>query len=420
MWRFLNEKIIILCLLSLSITACEKSEATSSIAPNNPSVPSPYAKQLQITAILPIPNNVAPDIRKYFNRYTQVIAPNNKAITIYAQDQITELQIIQARNTLLFYLTDIPSSTYGTDKAAIANQMANNGAVLNLLNGVDDDSNPASKLSGQPLYAGELVVPGSQAYMTNDFEQRDATFEEILHLVHDTGIGVDGKGGQPGALPAFQSEIRAATNNAISNNFQIWPTTAVNNGSESQWFNELKQENSLTQEYLAAVIDSYYGLWGAFKEANGGMWGFYKAKTRENIKIKDPKGWALTQKFFSPYLTYNAQLDPSLTGTFSMSFKANQPYTYKSQYLLYATLTGDNNSNLEGNDQNNHLSGNKGNNILNGLSGQDTALFPRAKSNYTLTKNNNGSIQVIGDGNDTLINIEEIQFSDQKIMVKDL
>ena len=30
----------------------------------------------------------------------------------------------------------------------------------------------------------------------------------------------------------------------------------------ASWVAELTQENSLSQEYLAAVIDAYYGLWG--------------------------------------------------------------------------------------------------------------------------------------------------------------
>jgi hypothetical protein len=45
---------------------------------------------------------------------------------------------------------------------------------------------------------------------------------------------------------------------------------------------ELTKENSLSQEYLASLVDSYYGLWGAWTESNShGMWGIYIAKTRE-------------------------------------------------------------------------------------------------------------------------------------------
>ena len=376
--------------------------------------------KLKIIDIAPIPDNFPNNIRTNFNRYTQVVAPNGKPITIYAQDSLSEAQIIQARNTLIFWLTDVPGSQYGADKAAVANKMGDNGAALNLLNGVDDGRNPAAELGGQPLYFGELVAPGSTWYINNDFEHRDATFEEILHLMHDTGIGVDGDNASPGALPDFQAGIRAATDNAIANNFQIWPTTAANGGGEKQWFDELKAENSLTQEYLAAVIDSYYGLWGPFTEANAGMWGFYIAQTRSDIQTKDPMGWALMEQFFSPYLTYNNYLDPTFDGTFTMTFDASTPYTHKSQYMLHATLNGSNNSNLTGNDQDNELGGNSGNNTLDGLAGNDTAVFAKAMSAYIVTKNADGSVTAEGDGTDTLVNIEQIRFSDQTVQVADL
>ena len=327
---------------------------------------------LSIGEIAPIPNHFPADIRNTFDRYTQVIPPNGKPINIYAQSNISDAQIIHARNTLVFFLTDVPNTTYGADKSAVANKMGENEATLLLLNG-SDGKNETPDIDGQPLYETELVVPGSAAYINNDYaNHRDATFEEILHLVHDTGIGVDGKDTLPGALPDFQANIRAATNNAIANNFQIWPLNAASDPEAKSWFEELSQENSLSQEYLAAVVDSYYGLWGAFQETDGGMWGEYIAKTRADIETKDPMGADLMKQFFSPFLTYDAQLDASLEGTFTMTFDANIPYTHKSQYLLHATLTGNNNANLTGNDQNNQLTGNSGNNVINGGLGDDT------------------------------------------------
>ncbi|MFT5193211.1 MAG: hypothetical protein ACI9EW_003683 [Cellvibrionaceae bacterium] len=393
---------------------------TATIAPN-PIPPEPRSNtSVEITEIASIPDIFPANIRNTFDRYTQVIPQNGKPINIYAQSRISTVQIIQARSTLVFWLTDIPGSVYGADKSAVANQMGNNKAVLMLLNGSDGDENPP-EIDGQPLYETELVVPGSAAYIHNDYEQhRDATFEEILHLVHDTGIGVDGENAQLGALPAFQAEIRKATNHAIGNNFQIWPTTAAEGGEERGWFNELEAENSLSQEYLAAVIDSYYGLWGPFQEANAGMWGFYIAQTRADIETKDPMGAALMEQFFSPYLTYNAQLDPSFNGTFLMTFDPQTPYTHKSQYLLDATLTGDNHANLTGNSQANRLAGNDGNNMLDGMSGDDTAVYLRPQSEYIITHNSDSSVTVIGDGTDTLVNIEKIAFKDGLISADDL
>jgi len=380
------------CLIGISVQA----QTADSIAiPNT---------LLRMTEIAPIPDTFSSTIRETFTRYTQIIPPNNRPITIYAQDRISNAQIVQARNTLIFFLTDVPNAIYGSDKTSVANQMGENEATLILLNGSDGDSEYPD-VNGQALFETELVVPGSLAYINNDYENhRDATFEEILHLVHDTGIGVDGRNTMPGVLPGFQAEIRTATNHAMEN--QIWPTT----NEERGWINELRLENSLTQEYLASVVDSYYGLWGPFEEVDAGMWGIYIAQTREDIETLDPMGYALMGQFFSPYLTYNAELDPSFDGIFTMTFDANIAYTHKSQYLLHATLTGNNNANLIGNNQDNQLAGNDGDNVLDGMDGHDTAVFPHEESAYDVTRNDDGTITVIGDGKDTLINIEEIQF----------
>ncbi len=57
--------------------------------------------------------------------------------------------------------------------------------------GSDDGTNRAAELDGQPLYQSEIQVEGHRWYIEQNYDHRDATFEEILHLVHDTGIGVD-------------------------------------------------------------------------------------------------------------------------------------------------------------------------------------------------------------------------------------
>ena len=86
--------------------------------------------------------------------------------------------------------------------------------------------------------------------------------------------------------------------------------------NDKDWINELKNEGSLTQEYLASVIDTYYGLWAHYGQ---GMWGIYKAAhTRELIETGDPMGWKVVNQFFNPKLTWMVYLSPTLTGTFSM------------------------------------------------------------------------------------------------------
>jgi hypothetical protein len=364
-----------------------------------------------------------------FVKYTKIQCPNGEAIHFVAQDDISDAQIIRARTLMEFYLTNVPGSVYGADKTAVINQLGTNEAILLLINGSDDGSFEAT-VFGQPLYKNEMAVEGHSWYHTNDYEHRDASFEEILPLMHDMGIGVDGGGGMPGALPAYQTEIRAAQVNAALDDFAIWPIGAdgTDPGIES-WYTELSAENSLTQEYLASVIDSYYGLWEAWEEdPTTGMWGIYKAHNRAEIETEDPFGWALLPKYFSPFINVDMIIDPSFEGVFSMTNDPAAPYTHKSQYLQHCYLTGTNNAGFKGNAEYNRLKGNSGNNSFEGLKGNDrldgkggsnTAIFTGPSSDYTIVNFDTYATVSDGvedrDGIDTLWNMHHLQFSDELV-----
>lgn len=383
--------------------------------------------------VVDMPTNVpSAFINDGFVKYTKIQCPNGEAIHFAAQNELSDAQIVRARTILEFYLTDFANSQYGNDKSSVMNTMGANDALLLLMNGADGDG-PEPSVWGQPLFNDELPVEGDTWYMTNDYEHRDAAFEEILHLMHDMGIGVDGPNSiNNPALPAYQVEIRAAQENAELNNFAIWPIGADGSGPEpfvQEWYNELSQENSLSQEYLASVIDSYYGLWGAWNEGvNAGMWGLYIAQTRDEIATDDPMGLAVVEKYFSPYIDIDMIIDPSMNEVFSMNFNAAQPYTHKSQYLQHCYLSGSNNSGLLGNDLYNRLKGNegdnsleggKGNDRLDGQGGENTAIFTGDYDEYIITNNIDHAIildQISDrDGVDTLWNIHSLQFIDQTI-----
>jgi len=258
-----------------------------------------------------------------------------------------------------------------------------------------------------------------------------------LHFMHDMGIGVDGANTTPGVLPAYQTEIRAAQDNADNNNYQIWPMGAQ---TDPSWYNELNTENSLSQEYLASLVDSYYGFWEAWNDAGEpnsatrGMWGEYISKTRAEIQTEDPMGWAIMPKYFSPMININMDIDPSFTGIFNMTRTPTQPYTYKSQYLQHTTLTGTNTSGLKGNDFNNNLNGNNSNNTLEGVKGNDhidckggtadKVLFTGNYADYTFIINADHYIVTDGianrDGIDTVYNCEILKFADQEILTTTL
>ena len=108
-----------------------------------------------------------------------------------------------------------------------------------------------------------------------------------------------------------------------------------------------------------------------------------------------------------------------------MSLDPDLPYTFKSQYLLHATLLGNNDVNLVGNDQDNRLGPNSGFNTLDGGAGKDTAVFQGRCAEYVAGIGGGGggdgppgvrlSDQVPGrDGATMLMNIEVIEFSDSR------
>ena len=353
---------------------------------------------LGITAV---PESLGRRYRAKFNRYTQVTAPNGKPIHIAAQSKITNEQILRARGILEHYLKDYPGSLYGSDKSAIADSMANNGAALLLINGRHEGIPPLFR--GQHLYEEEIQVEGGEWYVNQDYNHRDAAFEEILHLVHDYGIGVDFRRALPGAAPDFQKEIRAAQVNALESG--LWPVS----NEQDAWIKELRREGSLTQEYLASVIDAYYGLWGAWPGPYA--MGEYAAKTREDIPVKDPQGQRLMDnKFFHPYLTYNARIDSGFQGTFSLRFDPAVPYSNHSRYLKDITLLGRNDTKVRVNELDNAITGN---------AGENTVIFTGKRGEYgleTLGEVSTVSDGVMGrDGMNTLKDVELLEFADETV-----
>lgn len=398
--------IVLLTTISL-VAGCnsESKTAKTTPAPTIPTTPTAgLSAETLALRISNVPNNLMNTYSKAlkFNRYTKIDTPDGNAINIVAQDEVTDNQIVRSRNILQHYLTNYPGSVYGEDKSAVANKIAANGGILLLLNGVDDGTNVAAELDGQPLYYGEMQVEGGSWYINQNYDHRDASYEEILHFVHDYGIGVDQNETFNGVLPAYQADIRAAQVTALSDKLWAWPA------DQADWITELTAENSLSQEYLASVIDSYYGLWGAYKESQYGMWGMYKAKTRDDLATKDPGGVGImNNKFFHPYLTYNARIDSRFVGDFSLKFNASLPYTNHAQYLKDVTLTGANESNVVVNQLNNNITGN---------SAVNTVIFSGNSSEYQIS-NENGKVTVQDmqdnrDGLNTMISIEKLRFYD--------
>ncbi|MFW0181124.1 hypothetical protein [Rothia sp. P5766] len=357
------------------------------------------------------------DYDKYYDKYIKYIAPNGKPITIVAASQVTNEQVLKAYNILSFYLTN----TAKYDKTAVANSMAENGAVLVMPNGSDGDGKtPEDALLGQPLYQMETPTAGSKWYMDNDYSHRDASYEEIFHLVHGEGIGTTTR---PAAESELAQKIKSGMDKALPQNKADWGQKGLWGLNSLDWLKELEAEGSLENEYIVSGIDSYYGLWEAYTENDKGMWGIYIPKNRSQVQEKDPAAYEVITDFVGPELSYMERISPDFDGTFKLYLDQNETYTFKSQYNQNARLTGAKNSNLEGNNLDNILLGNKGNNIIDGKDGNDVVQLSSKSTEYVLTRDGEDILikdKKSRDGEDTLKNIEILRFTDKDIPVDEI
>jgi len=341
----------------------------------------------------------------YFSQHINYIAPNGKPITILAQDEVTDSQMLYAYSLLEFYLSNFDDE--------IANKMAENEATLVMTNGVDGQGNtPEKAMLGQSLTQAETAPPGSKWYMESDFTHRDAAFEEIFHLVHDYGIGTTSS---PQAYPELAQKIQDAQINAYDNN--LWVKTLT---MRLFWLPGIKKEGSLEQEYIITPIDMYYGLWEAYEK--DGMYNAYVAKSRETLESGDPMGYELVTSFLPESINTFMYLDETFSGTFSMKRNEAFPYTFKSQYLKNLVITGQHDAKLIGNDEDNVFMTGSGSNRIDGSLGHDIVQFKGASEEYEIISQ--GDTTIIKDsvenrdGMVTLMNIEIMRFTDIDISKK--
>lgn len=399
----------LLCLLACQHTAVpdpQSEAAFDSPAADLPAGAAPSCHEDGLIRPVPDEGPHARYLQYGFDRYIEAVAPSGGSVRLYAQDQVRDAQLHRAYTLLRFFLADAEGTRWGHDKSDVFDAMAANEAVLMMPNGhhIPGQEPP---LDAQPLFADETPVEGDAWYLSNDYEHRDAAFEEIFHLVHDMGIGT----WMPGARSAYQTALAARAEEAIGES--VWGIP-VDPGVRS-WLRELRAEDSLAQEYIAAVLDSAFGLWGPWDEADGGMWGIYLAKTRTDVQSLDPDGWSLLRDFLPEVITYETRIDPSFEGTFLAAFDPAQPYTHKSQYLRDLTLTGTHDAGIVANHHDNTLRGNAGNNTLDGGEGFDTVVYCGPSTAYTWSASGADIVVEGPDGRDVLTDVEQLWFADQKV-----
>ncbi len=386
--------------------------------PDEPDIDYTVLDNIDISAspwgVVPLPPELGKTLNGLFSKYTKHMAPNGKPIHIFAQAGVSDLQVARAREILKYHLTDAPGTEYGHDKSALANRMADVRATLTY---TDTEMKSfamrpilrKTELRTQDLYATESPVEGSHEYIHNEARPgehftRDASYEEIMHLVHDKGL--------EDVLPKYHQEIIDAEKTATEAGIYRYGRPAPH-------------------EYIITGFDVYFGLWAHDPQGDGKSFGDeYDFHTKEELRTGDPALYNLVEKLWPKNLTYNAYIDPSFEGTFSTVLDENKEYTYKSRHLVHITLTGDKNTNILGNAYNNRLTGNAGDNsltgnagtdIISGGEGEDTAVFSGPSSEYEITTENTMTYVADSvkerDGTDELTGIEILLFTDKEVRI---
>ncbi|GIR88546.1 MAG: hypothetical protein CM15mP87_00380 [Candidatus Neomarinimicrobiota bacterium] len=93
--------------------------------------------------------------------------------------------------------------------------------------------------------------------------ERDATYEEVLHFVHNYGI--------KNSFPAMQTAIDVAMSAAMSNGYYL-PLSDI-------------PEEDYDDEYLALLMEVYFGLWAHDPEENGLLVDEYSFINRDEMHL---------------------------------------------------------------------------------------------------------------------------------------
>ncbi|GIR88544.1 MAG: hypothetical protein CM15mP87_00360 [Candidatus Neomarinimicrobiota bacterium] len=73
------------------------------------------------TGIVELPNSVDQIISSVFQKYTHLEVSGENVIPILAQSEILDHQILHVKKILKEYVTDVPNTLWGSNKAALRN-----------------------------------------------------------------------------------------------------------------------------------------------------------------------------------------------------------------------------------------------------------------------------------------------------------
>lgn len=361
--------------------------------------------------IVTLPPTVHPTITNVFERYTKIVVDNGNPVHFLIHINVPNAKVVHARRILEQHMADVDGSTFGSDKRALRDSMGDLRATMVLFPTLNSWQNGGPQVNQfindyeapfQDLLGEEIILPGSNGYIGAN-PRRDASYEELVHLMHGYGLIP--------TMPGLQTLIVDAANHAVSNGLYTPP-----GGLPAA---------DIPFEYLAFTMETWYGMWE--HEPNNGEYVF---SNREEMETGDPAIVSILEGFFPPYHSHKAEVVANFSGTFHARAASNLEYTFKSRYLNHIELLGTANTAIRGNREDGTLLGNSGNNrmqggggndLINGQAGFDTGDYQGPVGDYTIFLMD-GTLtiedsQLIRDGRDQLISIEQLQFTDGAVQV---
>ncbi|MEM7197807.1 MAG: DUF4214 domain-containing protein [Pseudomonadota bacterium] len=203
----------------------------------------------------------------------------------------------------------------------------------------------ATGLLIQDLQANEVILPNS------GINVRDATTEEVTHLIHNAGLTP--------SMPNFQAALQAANDAAIARQ-QYFPLRVSSDLPQGDY----------DDEYLAIGVEAFYNVRRSTDN------GAHPSLTRTDLQTQDVALYNVVNSYFPD------------------SIAALQTSTN------VGTVGSDSFSNTSGSD------------VFDGGDGLDTIQYELARAQVTTQLDSNGRITVTGQGTDQLDNIERLSFTD--------
>jgi hypothetical protein len=246
-------KSVFILFIIIALTACNKEELYSDLG------------KLSGTGVIEIgTHNVSGIIGEVFSKYIYTTAPNGGRIEIFGTSGVSDDQMLYAREVLEQYLICDGLVYKRKYKEIIANSMVNKRSAMVFFDTEEQYRANISKVAiagynVQDLYATESWGSGN----------RDASYEEILHLVHNYGIAP--------TLFNYQNKLQKANDDAIDK------------GLYNPDRDDLPKAD-FDDEYFAYIMDCYLGLATEGRQ--------YKLTTRAEMQAQDPAGYQLILELF--------------------------------------------------------------------------------------------------------------------------